>query len=100
MPISSYRQQLSVRAAARRKRLANIVSPEFQIWFDRYIEELEFTPLTEFNQYVLARTRGRSGVCLTPQPRLDSEPKSQPSSLSLIRKSQETDPPGPLDHPC
>jgi len=34
---ASYRQQLSARAAARRKRLANIVSPEFQAWFDQYI---------------------------------------------------------------
>jgi hypothetical protein len=89
--------QLRMDGLERRKRLANIISPEFEAWFETYIAELASQPMTELEEYVRQRTQGQPGICITYEPRPGLDTSAPQSSLSLIRKPIEENLPALAD---
>jgi hypothetical protein len=65
-------RQLSIAAAQRQERLANLTSPEFDEWFEYKMAELAAVPFPMFDAFVMARSRGQAGVCITHEPQPDS----------------------------
>jgi hypothetical protein len=82
---------LAKRAAERRKRLANLTSPEFDAWIESYFAEIAAQDWSEFDEYVMARTRSDPTACITHEPQLGSAPAASPSLLSPSRRRRKKD---------
>lgn len=78
--IMDARSQFLARASERRKRLANVGSPEFWAWFEQHAAEFAAEPFPMFDAYVLAHARRREEACTMREPQPDLGKEDQPSS--------------------
>ena len=75
------RSRLLVRAAERRKRLANLESPEFVTWFDQHVAEFLEIPFPMTYALLMAHSRGQAEVYTTCEPQAGREREDQRLNL-------------------